>query len=60
VPRFEEVGGAKGFAGIYARHPEAMQAFSVQYGTLWEYGVLEPVLKDLLRIKSATLHNCDF
>ena len=50
--------GAPGFAGVYMNHPEMWEAFRAYYGTLWEYGVLDPVVKDLCRIKSATLHDC--
>ena len=58
MPRIDD--GNRGFAGIYAQHREMWEAFQVQYGTLWEYGDLEPSLRDLIRIKSATLHACDF
>lgn len=58
MPRFDDANS--GFAGVYHQHPEMWEAFQVQFGTLWEYGSLEPRIKDLVRIKSATLHACDF
>ncbi len=58
MPRLDD--NDAGFAGIYSKHPELWEAFQVQWGTLWEYGSLEPRIRDLIRIKSATLHACDF
>ena len=60
MTRIPPAEGFDGFAGVYMRHPEMWQAFQVYYGTLWEYGTVDPVVKDLCRIKSASLHGCLF
>jgi hypothetical protein len=60
MTRIPTVPGVPGFAGVYMRHRALWEAFRVSYGTLWAYGKLDPVVKDLCRIKSAALHGCDF
>ncbi len=60
MTRIPTVEGVPGFAGVYMRHPALWQAFQASYGTLWEYGELDALVKDLCRIKSAQLHGCMF
>jgi len=60
MPRIEPAPQAKGFASVYMRHSALWEAFRVHFGTLWEYGSLSPVVRDLVRIRSATLHDCMF
>ncbi|MBI4299977.1 MAG: hypothetical protein HY677_02495 [Chloroflexi bacterium] len=60
MPRITEVSGAKGFGGVFMQRPELWQAFRFHYGTLWEYSTLDPLTKDLCRLKSAHLNGCRF
>ena len=58
MPRIEEKGGMEGFAGVYANRPDLLQGFMYNYGLLWSHSRLDPVLKDLVRLKSANLNGC--
>lgn len=50
----------KGFGGVFMQRPELWQSFRFHYGTLWEYSTLDPLTKDLCRLKSAFLNGCRF
>ena len=38
--------------------PDLLQGFMYRYGLLWSHSRLDPVLKDLVRLKSANLNGC--
>ena len=50
----------KGFEGVYGHCPDLFQGFMYRYGLLWSHSRLEPVLKDLVRLKSANLNGCHY
>ncbi len=56
MPRIKETGELDGFAGVYAHCPVLFQGFMYRYGLLWSHSQLDPVLKDLVRLKSANLN----
>jgi len=58
MPRIEEKGGLEGFGGVYSHCPDLLQGFMYNYGLLWSHSRLDPVLKDLVRLKSANLNGC--
>lgn len=58
MPRIEETGGMEGFGGVYGHCPDLFQGFMYNYGLLWSHSRLDPVLKDLVRLKSANLNGC--
>ncbi len=58
MPRIEETGGMTGFGGVHAHCPDMLQGFMYRYGLLWSHSRLDPVLKDLVRLKSANLNGC--
>ena len=58
MARIKEKEGFEGFAGIYAHCPDLLQGFMYRYGLLWSHSRLEPMLKDLVRLKSANLNGC--
>ena len=58
MPRIAEAGGLNGFAGVYAHCPDLFQGFMYRYGLLWSHSQLDPVLQDLVRLKSADLNGC--
>ncbi len=60
MPRIKEAGGMEGFAGVYAHCPDLLQGFMYRYGLLWSHSRLDPVLKDLVRLKSAHLNACRY
>ncbi len=60
MPRIKEVDGLDGFAGVYAHCPDLLKGFMYRYGLLWSHSKLDPVLKDLVRLKSANLNNCRY
>ena len=47
-----------GLGGVYAHCPDLLQRFMYRYGLLWSHSRLDPVLKDLVRLKSANLNGC--
>lgn len=58
MPRVTEAGGLEGFGGVYANCPDLLQGCMYNYGLLWSHSRLDPVLKDLVRLKSANLNGC--
>lgn len=60
MPRVSERGGLPGFAGVYAHCPDLFEGFMYRYGLLWSHSRLDPVLKDLVRLKSANLNQCHY
>ena len=58
MPRIGEKEGLEGFAGVYGHCADLFQGFMYNYGLLWSHPRLDPVLKDLVRLKSATLNGC--
>ena len=58
MPRIDEKEGLEGFAGVYAHCEDLFQGFMYNYGLLWSHSRLDPVLKDLVRLKSANLNGC--
>jgi len=48
MPRIGQVDG-----NIYKQCPELWEALMLLYGVLWERGTLDPVVKDLCRLKSS-------
>ena len=58
MARIKEREGFEGFAGIYAHCPDLLQGFMYRYGLLWSHSRLDPLLKDLVRLKSANLNGC--
>jgi hypothetical protein len=58
MPRITEINGASGLAGVYQQRPQLWQAFRFHFGALWECAVLDPVILDLCRLKSAFLTGC--
>ncbi len=60
MPRIKETGGMEGFAGVYAHSPDLFQGFMYRYGLLWSHSRLNPLLKDLVRLKSANLNKCNY
>ena len=60
MPRVSEVGGAQGFVGVYSNCPDLFKGFMFNYGLLWSHSSLDPVLKDLVRLKSANLNGCRY
>jgi len=60
MPRVSEVDGLEGFAGVYANCPDLFKGFMFRYGLLWSHSTLDPVLKDLVRLKSANLNGCRY
>ena len=60
MPRVKEVDGLEGFGGVYANCPDLFKGFMYRYGLLWSHSKLDPVLKDLVRLKSANLNGCRY
>ena len=60
MPRVTEAGGAEGFAGVYQNCPDLFKGFMFNYGLLWSHSTLDPVLKDLVRLRSAHLNGCRY
>ena len=60
MPRVKEVGGAEGFAGVYMHRPGLLRGFMFNYGQIWSHSTLDPVLKDLVRLKSSNLNGCRY
>jgi alkylhydroperoxidase family enzyme len=60
MPRVKEVGGMEGFGGVYANCPDLLKGFMFRYGLIWSHSKLDPVLKDLVRLKSANLNGCRY
>ncbi len=60
MPRVSETGGMEGWAGVYSHCPDQLQAFMYRYGLLWSHSRLEPLLKDLVRLKSAHINACRY
>ncbi len=60
MPRVSEVGRARGFVGVYSHCPDLFKGFMFNYGLLWSHSSLDPVLKDLVRLKSANLNGCRY
>ncbi len=60
MPRIKETGGMEGFAGVYAHSPDLFKGFMYRYGLLWSHSPLNPLLKDLVRLKSANLNQCHY
>lgn len=58
MPRIDEVEGLEGFSGVYGHCPDLLKGFMYNYGLLWSHSRLDPVLKDLIRLKSANLNGC--
>jgi hypothetical protein len=58
MARIKEAAGLEGFAGIYAHCPDLLQGLMYRYGLLWSHSRLDPLLKDLVRLKSANLNGC--
>jgi hypothetical protein len=50
----------EGFAGVYAHCPDLLKGFMYRYGLLWSHSRLDPVLKDLVRLKSANINSCRY
>jgi alkylhydroperoxidase family enzyme len=47
-------------ASALAHQPELLAAFTRIYGTLWSHGVLDPVSKEMARLRNARLVDCRF
>ncbi len=60
MSRISEAGGVEGFAGIYLHCPNLFKGFMFNYGLLWSHSKLDPVLKDLIRLKSSNLNGCRY
>ena len=60
MPRVSEVGGMVGFGGVYMHLPDLFKGFMFNYGLIWSHSTLDPVLKDLVRLKSANLNGCRY
>ncbi len=60
MPRVSEVGEMEGWAGVYGHCPDLFKGFMYNYGLIWSHSRLDPVLKDLVRLKSANLNGCLF
>ncbi|MCX2980913.1 hypothetical protein EYC98_08555 [Halieaceae bacterium IMCC14734] len=60
MSRVSDAGGFDGFAGVYAHCPDLFKGFMFRYGLLWSHSRLEPVLKDLVRLKSANINRCRY
>ncbi len=60
MARVEEVGGLEGFGGVYSHCPDLFKGFMFRYGVLWSHSKLDPLLKDLVRLKSANLNGCRY
>ncbi len=60
MPRVKEVGGMEGFGGVYSHCPDLLKGFMYNYGLIWSHSKLDPVLKDLVRLKSANLNSCRY
>ncbi len=60
MPRVSEAGGVQGFAGVYLHCPDLFKGFMFNYGLVWSHSKLDPVLKDLVRLKSANLNGCHY
>ena len=60
MPRVSEVAGATGFAGVFMHRPDLFKAFMFNYGIIWSHSLLDPVLKDLVRLKSSNLNGCRY
>ena len=60
MPRGSEVGGMVGFGGVYMHRPDLFKGFMFNYGLICSHSTLDPVLKDLVRLKSANLNGCRY
>ena len=60
MPRVSEAAGAEGFAAVYMHCPDLFKGFMFNYGLLWSHSTLDPVLKDLVRLRSANLNGCHY
>jgi alkylhydroperoxidase family enzyme len=46
--------------GVLAHQPELLHAFLRLYGTLWSRGVLDPVTKEVVRLRNARITDCGY
>ena len=60
MPRVSEEGGMVGFGGVNMHRPDQFKGFMFNYGLIWSHSTLDPVLKDLVRLKSANLNGCRY
>jgi hypothetical protein len=60
MPRVSEAQGVAGFAGVYLHCPNLFKGFMFNYGVLCSHSKLDPVLKDLIRLKSSNLNGCRY
>jgi hypothetical protein len=60
MSRISDAAGLEGFAGVYAHCPDLFKGFMFRYGLIWSHSRLDPVLKDLVRLKSANINRCRY
>ena len=46
--------------GVYANCPNLLRGLMFNNGLLWSHSKLDPVLKDLIRLKSSNLNGCQY
>jgi alkylhydroperoxidase family enzyme len=59
MARVNMVGGdVDSWIGVYANCPNLLRGLMFNNGLLWSHSKLDPVLKDLIRLKSSNLNGC--
>ena len=58
MARVTGTAGKSSFGSIFRQRPELWKGFSLYWGLLWEHSTLDPLTKDLCRLKSAFLNGC--
>ncbi|KEO83860.1 hypothetical protein [Tumebacillus flagellatus] len=56
--RSEANSGSSNMLRTYAHNQELAKAFSAYYSALWNKGTVNPVLKEMLRYRAATVGEC--
>ena len=61
MARVSQVGGdVDSWIGVYANCPNLLRGLMFNNGLLWSHSKLDPVLKDLMRLKSSNLNGCHY
>ena len=47
-------------AGAFGHQPPLFAAFSEWYGNFWSRGVLDPSIKELVRLRNARVTDCGY